>query len=136
MNNEESMATILLAVMELNGGKLTISTSNVTLDQKTLLRNQALEVGEYVMLALSDDGIGMPTEVKKHLFEPFFTTKQNAGGTGLGLAVVYGIILNHFGFIEAARDLGRDTSSLRRWISGQVPVPSVVSQLVEVWLAR
>ena len=82
------------------GGKLTISTSNVIVDQKTKFRNRTLEVGEYVMLDISDNGVGMTEEVKTHLFEPFFTTKGLGKGTGLGLATCYGIICQSGGDIR------------------------------------
>jgi PAS domain S-box-containing protein len=82
------------------GGKLTIQTSNVCLDQKTRFRNRDLEVGEYVMLAITDTGVGMTEEVKPHLFEPFFTTKGLGRGTGLGLATCYGIICQSDGDIR------------------------------------
>jgi PAS domain S-box-containing protein len=82
------------------GGKLTIRTSNVSLDQKTTFRNRGLEIGEYIMLAISDTGVGMTDEVKAHLFEPFFTTKGIDKGTGLGLATCYGIISQSGGDIH------------------------------------
>jgi CheY-like chemotaxis protein len=82
------------------GGKLTISTSNATIDQKTKFRNRTLEIGEYVVLAISDSGMGMTEEVKSHLFEPFFTTKGLGKGTGLGLATCYGIICQSGGDIR------------------------------------
>jgi signal transduction histidine kinase len=74
------------------GGKLTIRIANVEMDQATSFRGRGLEVGSYVMLAISDTGVGMTDEVKAHLFEPFFTTKGVDKGTGLGLATCYGII--------------------------------------------
>jgi signal transduction histidine kinase/ActR/RegA family two-component response regulator len=82
------------------GGKLTIRTSNVTIDQATSFRQRVLPVGEYVMLAISDNGVGMTEEVKAHLFEPFFTTKGVGKGTGLGLATCYGIITQSGGDIR------------------------------------
>jgi len=82
------------------GGKLTIQTANVALDQKTRFRNRDLEVGEYVMVAVTDTGVGMTEEVKSHLFEPFFTTKGVGRGTGLGLATCYGIICQSDGDIR------------------------------------
>ena len=82
------------------GGKLTIGTANVVFDQKTRLRNRYLETGPYVMLAISDTGVGMTEEVQAHLFEPFFTTKGIGRGTGLGLATCYGIIRQSEGDIR------------------------------------
>jgi PAS domain S-box-containing protein len=82
------------------GGKLTISTSNTTIDQTTKYRNRTLKAGEYVMVAISDDGVGMTDEIKAHLFEPFFTTKGLGKGTGLGLATCHGIICQSGGDIR------------------------------------
>ncbi len=82
------------------GGKLTISTANATLDHQTNFRNRTLDIGEYVMLAISDNGMGMTEEVQAHLFEPFFTTKGLGKGTGLGLATCYGIICQSGGDIR------------------------------------
>jgi PAS domain S-box-containing protein len=92
------------------GGKLTISTSNATIDQKSNFRNRTLEVGDYIMLAVSDNGMGMTDEVKTHLFEPFFTTKGVGKGTGLGLATCYGIISQSGGDIRVYSELKYGTT--------------------------
>jgi PAS domain S-box-containing protein len=92
------------------GGKLTIQTANVLLDQKTRFRNRDLEVGEYVMVAITDTGVGMTEEVKAHLFEPFFTTKGVGRGTGLGLATCYGIICQSDGDIRVYSELNCGTT--------------------------
>ncbi len=92
------------------GGKLNISTANVFIDQKTKFRNRALGVGNYVMLAVSDNGVGMTDEVKEHLFEPFFTTKGVGKGTGLGLATCYGIISQSDGDIRVYSEPGSGTT--------------------------
>jgi signal transduction histidine kinase len=92
------------------GGKLTIRTSNVFLDQSSSARNRELPVGEYVLLAISDTGIGMTDEVKEHLFEPFFTTKGVGRGTGLGLATSYGIITQSDGDIRVYSEPERGTT--------------------------
>jgi CheY-like chemotaxis protein len=82
------------------GGKLTIRTSNILIDEKISFRNRELDAGEYVMLSISDTGIGMSEEIQSHLFEPFFTTKGIGKGTGLGLATCYGIISQSGGDIR------------------------------------
>jgi CheY-like chemotaxis protein len=92
------------------GGKLTIQTANVTLDQKTRFRNRDLDVGEYVMVAITDTGVGMTEETKSHLFEPFFTTKGVGRGTGLGLATCYGIICQSDGDIRVYSELNCGTT--------------------------
>jgi signal transduction histidine kinase/ActR/RegA family two-component response regulator len=92
------------------GGKVTIQTGNVTLDQKTRFRNRDLDIGEYVMVAITDTGIGMTDDTKSHLFEPFFTTKGLGRGTGLGLATCYGIICQSDGDIRVYSELNCGTT--------------------------
>ena len=82
-----------------NGGKLTLETANVTLDQEYVSKFPELKAGEYVMLAITDTGAGMGDEVKARVFEPFFSTKGVGQGTGLGLSTCYGIIKQSGGHI-------------------------------------
>ncbi len=92
------------------GGKLTIEASNVNLDETFVREHVGATPGPHVMLAVSDNGMGMDRETQAHIFEPFFTTKDKDKGTGLGLSTVYGIILQSGGIVSVYSEPGRGTS--------------------------
>jgi signal transduction histidine kinase len=92
------------------GGKLTIETSNVFLGQGDLDKYVDLAPGHYVVVSVSDTGCGMDDKVKAHIFEPFYTTKAKGKGTGLGLAMVYGIVKQSGGEIHLYSEPGKGTT--------------------------
>jgi CheY-like chemotaxis protein len=92
------------------GGTITITTRSQTFDEADCRARLDVSPGAHVLLSVSDDGLGMPPEVKARAFEPFFTTKGPGKGTGLGLAMVYGAVKQAGGAIELDSEPGRGTT--------------------------
>ncbi|MCP5515157.1 MAG: PAS domain S-box protein [Spirochaetales bacterium] len=113
-----------------SGGKIIIETHNTVIDETYLKRNAFFEPGEYIILAVSDNGKGMDSETISHIFEPFYTTKGKEG-TGLGLSTVYGIMKQNRGFINTYSEVGAGTTIklyFRKHSEQELPVPEPVKE--------
>lgn len=93
----------------LDGGTLSISARNTLLDEHSARMNLDAKVGAYIVITVSDTGMGIPNEILDRIFEPFFTTKELGKGTGLGLSTVIGIVKSHGGFVNVSSKLGYGT---------------------------
>jgi signal transduction histidine kinase len=92
-----------------NGGKISVHSANVEMDEREAAKRPPMAAGPYVLLSVADTGHGMDEKTKAHIFEPFFTTKETGKGTGLGLATVYGVVKQSGGFIWVESELGNGT---------------------------
>ena len=92
-----------------NGGTLSICTENIVIDENYARMSIDAQIGEYIVINVSDTGTGITEEIKDKIFEPFFTTKEQGKGTGLGLSTAIGIIKSHGGFVNVYSELGKGT---------------------------
>ncbi|MBI3189101.1 MAG: response regulator, partial [Ignavibacteriales bacterium] len=92
-----------------NGGMLTVTCKPVFINEEVVQQFDDAKTGHYIMLTIVDSGVGIPSNVMGKIFEPFFTTKEQGKGTGLGLAVVYGVVRGHNGYINVDSEVGAGT---------------------------
>jgi signal transduction histidine kinase len=93
-----------------NKGKLIIKTANAVIDERNSLHNAEIPAGQYIQIAVSDTGFGMPKEIQEKAFDPFFTTKQPGQGTGLGLSQVYGFVRQSGGYVKIHSEVNKGTT--------------------------
>lgn len=92
-----------------SGGNLEFRTENVDIENNAFVMNPDAKPGKYLMVAVKDSGEGIPQDVRNRIFDPFFTTKPEGKGTGMGLSMVYGTVMNHHGFFEVDSEDGKGT---------------------------
>lgn len=104
-----NLCTNAYHAMEETGGTLTISLGNKFLTQQDMIGIAHAQTGHFVQLAISDNGSGIPLEIQEKMFDPYFTTKETGRGTGMGLAIVHGIVKSYDGFITCHSEVGMGT---------------------------
>ena len=109
---EQSLLNICINARDAmqDSGKIIIETYNQELDSEFMRTHIDTQEGDYVVLSVTDTGIGIPNDIKEYIFEPFFTTKGEKGGTGMGLSTVYGVVKNHGGVITVYSEEGEGSS--------------------------
>jgi len=105
-----NLCTNAFHAMEDNGGKLDISLKEVHFSAEDLVHEPDVEAGTFVQLSISDSGPGIPPDIKKKIFDPYFTTKETGKGTGMGLAIVHGIVKSYGGILTLYSELGEGTA--------------------------
>jgi PAS domain S-box-containing protein len=112
------------------GGILTITAENISIDEQYIHQNLEANVGSYVLVIVSDLGNGIPPEILPRIFDPFFTTKEIGKGTGLGLSAVLGIVKSHGGFVEVETEIGKGSKFKVFLPASESPVVSEDEDLV------
>lgn len=105
-----NLCTNAFHAMEESGGNLLITLQNINIDHQAAAENHELKVGEYVELRVDDTGSGISADIQERIFEPYFTTKQVDKGTGMGLAIIHGIVQSYDGAITVKSEVGKGTS--------------------------
>lgn len=109
-----------------NGGTLTLAACNITLDAQSACACREASTGRYVLVQVSDTGIGIPPAIRERIFEPFFTTKEFGKGTGFGLATVHTVVKNHGGFLDVESEVGHGTK-LKIYLPADPAMPAVAT---------